>query len=65
MENKEKMSKTTEVKDLNPELYTKKLADSVIMNAKEIISTGLSGKETKKIIAFVSVSLLLRTPTKR
>ena len=51
MENKVKMSKTTEVKDLNPELSTrKKLADSVIMNAKEIVSTGLRGKETKKII---------------
>ncbi len=64
MENKVKMSKTTEVKDLNPELYTKKLADSVIMNAKEIISTGLRGKETKKIIPFVPVSILLRTPQK-
>ena len=48
MENKVKMSKTTEVKDLNPELYTKKLADSVIMNAKEIISTGLRGKRNKE-----------------
>jgi hypothetical protein len=59
MENKVKMSKTTEIIDLNPELSTrKKLADSVIMNAKEIISTGLRGKETKKIIALVPVSLL-------
>lgn len=64
MENKVKMSKTTKVKDLNPELYTKKLADSVIMNAKEIISTGLRGKETNKIIPFVPVSILLRTPQK-
>ena len=35
-----------------------KLAQGVIMNAKEIISVGLHGKQTKKIIALVPVSLI-------
>lgn len=35
-----------------------KLAQGVIMNAKEVISTGLHGKEAKKIIALVPVSLI-------
>lgn len=35
-----------------------KLAQGVIMNAKEVISVGLHGKETKKIIALVPVSLI-------
>lgn len=35
-----------------------KLAQGVIMNAKEVISTGLHGNETKKIIALVPVSLI-------
>lgn len=35
-----------------------KLAQGVIMNAKEVISAGLHGNETKKIIALVPVSLI-------
>lgn len=35
-----------------------KLAQGVIMNAKEVVSVGLHGKETKKIIALVPVSLI-------
>lgn len=35
-----------------------KLAQGVIMNAKEVVSIGLHGKETKKIIALVPVSLI-------
>lgn len=59
MENKKaKMTKAME-KEISIDLPTrKKLADSVIMNAKEIVSVGLKGQETKKIIALVPVSLL-------
>lgn len=52
------MSKS-EVKVIEMELLTRKnLAKSVIMNAKEVISTGLHGAEVKKIIALVPVSLI-------
>lgn len=50
-----------ENKAVNEEMDLKtrqKLAESVIMNAKEIVSTGLDGKEVKKIIALVPVSLI-------
>lgn len=59
MENKRiKSTKETE-KANNMDVSTRKrLADSVIMNAKEIVSIGLRGQETKKIIALVPVSLL-------
>ena len=41
------------------DLQTRKMiANGVIKNAKEIISVGLHGKETKKIIALVPVSLI-------
>lgn len=35
-----------------------KLAQGVILNAKEIVSIGLHGKETRKIVALVPVSLI-------
>ena len=50
-----------ENKAVNEEMDLKtrqKLAESVIMNAKEIVSTGLDGNEVKKIIALVPVSLI-------
>lgn len=53
--------KKKENKALNEEMDLKtrqKLANSVILNAKEIVSIGLNGKEVKKIIALVPVSLI-------
>lgn len=48
-----------EEKIIEMELSTRQnLAKSVIMNAKEVISNGLHGKEVKKIIALVPVSLI-------
>lgn len=48
-----------EEKIIEMELLTRQnLAKSVIMNAKEVTSNGLHGKEVKKIIALVPVSLI-------
>lgn len=48
-----------EGKIIEMELSTRQnLAKSVIMNAKEVISSGLHGTEVKKIIALVPVSLI-------
>ncbi len=51
--------KSNEEKVIGMDLKTRqKLAQGVIMNAKEVVSIGLHGKETKKIIALVPVSLI-------
>ncbi len=51
--------KCNEEKVIEMDLKTRqKLAQGVIMNAKEIVSVGLHGKETKKVIALVPVSLI-------
>ncbi len=51
--------KSKEEKVIGMDLKTRqKLAQGVIMNAKEVVSVGLHGKEAKKIIALVPVSLI-------
>ncbi len=51
--------KCKEEKVIEMDLKTRqKLAQGVIMNAKEVVSVGLHGMETKKIIALVPVSLI-------
>ncbi len=51
--------KSKEEKVIGMDLKTRqKLAQGVIMNAKEVASVGLHGKEAKKIIALVPVSLI-------
>ena len=48
-----------ENKVVEMDLQTRKMiANGVIKNAKEIISVGLHGKETKKIVALVPVSMI-------
>ena len=51
--------KERETKVIEMDLKTRqKIASGVVMNAKEIISQGKDGKEVKKIIALVPVSLI-------
>lgn len=53
------MSKEKETNIVEMDLTTRKnLASSVIMNGKEVISTGLHGNAVKKLIALVPVSLI-------
>lgn len=48
MENKVKMSKTTEVKDLNPELYTKKISRQCDNERKRNHQHRTQGKRNKQ-----------------
>ena len=58
MKNKE-VRNVTKTKVVEMDLQTRKMiANGVIKNAKEITSVGLHGKESKKIIALVPVSLI-------